>query len=317
MDNMLGRLLSSFGVSGHEDDVRETIIEELKDIKCNIKEDKMGNLIVKLGEGLEKFMFCAHMDEIGLIVTYIEDSGYMRVGSIGDYNPAEIVHNFVRFENGVLGKVAAAKANPEIGDLFIDIGVKGREEVLKKVKEGDVASFLGDALEIGNHIISPGLNNRVGCYILLRLIKELKETDRELYFVFSSQAELGGRGARAASFAIEPDYCIVVDLEESGDAIGGKSNIKLGEGPAVLVMDRSLIIHHEVKERLEKASKEKNITMQYTSSNRISDGGAIHKEGIGVKTGVVAVPCRYNHTISEMVNVDDIEKTIELLKALI
>ncbi len=317
MDNMLNRLLSSFGASGHEEEVRKVIIDELKDVKCELKEDKMGNLIVKIGEGSEKLMLCAHMDEIGLIATFIEDNGFIRVGSIGDFNTAEVIHNLVKFENGTIGKVAAAKSNPEIGDLYIDIGTSSREAALKKVREGDVACFLGDAVQLGEYIISPGLDNRVGCYILLRLIKELKETDKELYFVFSSQAELGGRGARAASFAVEPDSCIVVDLEEAGDCIGGKGNIKLGSGPILTVMDRSLIMHHEIKERLETAAKEKNIAVQYASVSRITDGGAIHKEKSGVKTGVVSVPCRYNHSISEMVCSEDIEKAVELLKALI
>ncbi len=317
MDSMIKRLLSSFGVSGHEDEVRKIIIDELKESTCEIKEDKMGNLIVKLGEGAEKLMLCSHMDEIGLIITFIEDNGFIRVGSVGDFNTADVVHNIIRFENGVLGKVGAAKANPEIGDLYIDIGVSSREEALKKVREGDVACFLGDAVEIENKLISPGLDNRVGCYILLRLIKDLKKTDKELYFVFSSQAELGGRGARAASFAIEPDSCIVVDLEEAGDSIGGKGTIKLGKGPVLTVMDRSLIMHHEIKDRLETAAAEKNIAIQYASVSRITDGGAIHKEKSGVKTGVLCVPCRYNHSISEMVCVEDIEKTIELLKELL
>lgn len=317
MDNMLRKLLSSFGVSGHEDEVRSVIIDELKDVKCDIKEDKMGNLIVKLGKGSEKLMLCAHMDEIGLIATYIEDNGLVRVGSIGDFNTADVVHNIIKFENGTLGKAAAAKANPEIADLYIDIGVKSREEALRKIGEGDVACFLGDAVELENNIISPGLDNRVGCYVLLRLIKEFKGTDKELYFVFSSQAELGGRGARAASFAVEPEYCIVIDLEEAGDRIGGHGNIKLGSGPVLTVMDISLIMHHEIKEKLENAAKEKNVTIQYASVSRITDGGAIHKEKGGVKTGVLSIPCRYNHSISEMVCVDDIENTVEILKNLI
>lgn len=316
MDSTLSRLLLSFGVSGHETNVRETIINELKGINCKIKEDKMGNLIVKIGEGAEKFMFCAHMDEIGLIASYIEDNGFIRVGNIGDFNANDVVHNFIKFENGVIGKIAATKDNPEIDDLFIDIGVKNREEALNKVQEGDVAAFLKNTIEIDNNIIGCGLDDRVGCYILIRLIKEIKETDKELYFVFSSQAELGGRGARAASFEIEPDYSIVVDLEESSDIIGGKGNIKIGEGPVLTVMDRSLIMHHEIKEKLENAAKNNNISIQYTASKRFTDGGTIHKEKCGVKTGVVSIPCRYNHSVSEMVSIEDIENTIKLLKGL-
>ncbi|MFL0248659.1 M42 family peptidase [Candidatus Clostridium stratigraminis] len=317
MDNMLERLITSFGVSGHEDKVREVILDELKDCNCDVREDKLGNLIVKIGEGQEKIMFCSHMDQIGLIATYVEDNGFIRVGSLGDFNCLDIVHNLIKFENGTVGKIVAAKDNPEIGDLFVDIGKSTREEAVKLVKEGEVAGFIGHTVEIDDKLLSSGLDNRVGCYILLRLIKEIKKVNREAYFVFSSQAELGGRGARAASFAIEPDYCIVVDLEAAGDYIGGKGNIKLGKGPIVTVIDKGLIMHHEVKEIIEKTASEKNIELQYALSDRLSDGGTIHKEKTGVKTGVISVPCRYNHTISEMVNLEDIEKTIELLKGLI
>lgn len=315
MDTVLNKFLSAFGVSGHEEEVRKVIIEELNDIECHMEEDKMGNLIVKLGEGNEKLMFCAHMDEIGLIATYIEDNGFIRVGSVGDFKPSDVVHSFVKFENGTIGKVGTTKQNPEIGDLFVDIGITEREEALKRLKEGATACFLGDAVEIEDKIIAPGLNNRVGCYILLRLIKELKGSSKELYFVFSAQAELGGRGARAAAFSIEPEYAVVVDLEESGDIVSPRNNIKIGNGPVLTVMDRSLIIHHEVKEMLQKAAEDKKIALQYAAVDRISDGGTIHKEGIGIKTGVLSVPCRYNHTTSEMVSMKDIENTIELLKA--
>lgn len=317
MDIMLEKLLTSFGVSGHEKEVRKAIIDELKDCKCDIREDKLGNLIVRIGNGQQKIMLCAHMDQIGVIATYVEDNGFIRVGSLGDFNCSDVVHNFVRFENGIIGKVAASKENPEIGDLFIDIGKASRDEVIKLVHEGEVACFIGHAAAIDNRVVSPGLDNRVGCYILLRIIKEIKELNSEVYFVFSTQAELGGRGARAASFSIEPDYCYVVDLEAAGDFIGGKGNIKLGKGPIVTVIDKSLIIHHEIKEFIENAAKEKNIELQYALSDRLSDGGAIHKEKTGVKTGVISVACRYNHSVSEMVSLEDVEKTIELLKGLL
>jgi tetrahedral aminopeptidase len=317
MDIMLERLLSSFGVSGHEKEVRKVILDELKDDNCEIREDKLGNLIVKIGEGKQKLMICAHMDQIGIIATYVEDNGFIRVGSLGDFKCSDIVHNFVRFENGIIGKVGTSKDNPEIGDLFIDIGKESREEVIKLVHEGEVACFIGHAVTLDNRLLGPGLDNRIGCYILLRIIKEIKKVNSEIYFVFSSQAELGGRGARAASFAIEPEYCIVIDLEAAGDYIGGKGNIKLGKGPIVTVIDKGLIMHHEIKELVENAAKENNIELQYALSYRISDGGSIHKEKTGVKTGVISVPCRYNHSISEMVCLEDVEKTIELLKGLL
>lgn len=317
MDRLLEKLLAAFGVSGHESEIREVIKEELKEVNCHLSEDKMGNLIVKVGAGDTKLMFCAHMDQLGLIATYIEDNGFVRVGSIGDFQCSEVVHNYVRFENGTMGKVGAVKDNPEIGDLFVDIGAGTRDEALKKIKEGAVACFIGNFVEIGNRIVGAGLDNRIGCYILLKLIKGAVHADKELHFVFSSQAELGGRGARAAAFSIEPDYCVVVDLETAGDYPEGKGNIKLGNGPVVTVMDKGVILHHEIKDMLESSAEKNNISIQYAISERLSDGGTIHKEKIGIKTGVVSVPCRYNHTISEMVSMGDVDSTIAFLQGLL
>ncbi len=317
MDIMLEKLVSAFGVSGHEEEVREVIKEELKHVKCNITEDKMGNLIVKLGEGAEKIMFCAHMDEIGLIATYIEDNGFVRVSNIGEIHASEIVHNFVVFENGVMGKVAAAKSEPKVEDLFIDLGVSSREEALKKVKEGETACLLCDGMEIDDKIMSPCLDDRIGCYILLRMIKEIKETNCELYFVFSTQEELGGRGARAAAYTIEPDYCIVLDTQGTGDYIGAEGNLELGKGPVIKIKDRTLIMHHEIKEMLEIAAKRAEVKIQYGISKGSTDGGNIHKEKGGIKTGVVSIPCRYPHSISEMVSMKDVEDAIRILKEII
>jgi putative aminopeptidase FrvX len=317
MDNLLERLCKSFGVSGSEEAVREIIKEELKDICCETKEDKMGNLIVKMGEGQEKIMFSSHMDQIGVIVTYIEDSGIARIGNIGTLKAEEIVHNFVKFENGTIGKIASSKDNPSMADLYIDFGLTSREEVLKKVREGDTAAFESPYLNIGNNVVSPSLNNRVGCYILLKLIKEIKTNTRETYFVFSTQQELGGRGARAAAYAIKPNYCIVVDLEGSGDVPGANGELKLGKGPAISIMNRTLIIHHEIKAMLENAAKKSEVELQYAISTEDTDGGHIHKEVGGIKTGVFSVPCRYLHSVSEMVCLGDVEDAIKVLTKLV
>jgi putative aminopeptidase FrvX len=317
MDIMLEKLVSAFGVSGHEEEVRQVIREELKDVNCDIKEDKMGNLIVKIGKGAEKVMLCAHMDEIGLIATYIEEKGFVRVSNIGEIRASEIVHNFVVFQNGAMGKVASAKSDPKVEDLFIDLGVTSREEALKIVKEGETACLLCDGMEIEDKIMSPSLDNRIGCYILLKTIKEIKETNSELYFVFSTQGELGGRGARAAAYSIEPNYCIVLDTQESGDYIGGEGNLELGKGPIIKIKDANLIMHHEIKEMLDMAAQRAEIKVQYGVAKDSTDGGNIHKERGGIRTGVISIPCRYNHSISEMISMKDVEDTIRLLKEII
>lgn len=313
MDKLLNNLVNAFGVSGSEEDVRNIIKEELKDIQCIIGEDKLGNLIVKLGEGHEKMMFCAHMDTMGFMTSFIEDNGLIRVEKIGEVNSSDVAHNIIKFKNGTVGKLFLNKEQ-----LFIDIGVNTREDVLKLVSEGDTACLVGSCLNMGEeNIISANLDNRVGCYILLRLIKELKNINKEVYFLFSTQNELGGRGARAAAHTIKPDYCIVVDLEEAGDVREEKNNIKLGNGPIIKVMDRTLIMHEDIKKMIEESAQKLKLKVQYVVSNSKSDGGTIHKEGLGIKTGEVSVPCRYRHCSSEMVNTKDIEDSIKLLKELV
>lgn len=316
MEKIFDRLINAYGVSGNEECVRNVIKEELKDVNCIIKEDKMGNLIVKIGQGKEKIMFCSHMDQIGLIVTYIEDSGLVRVSGIGDFKPEDVINNFVRFKNGTVGKLGVFK-----GEMFVDVGMKGREKVLEHVKEGDTACFVGPYLEIENNIvIGPALDNRTGCYILIRVIKEIvsrKNYDKELYFVFSSQEELGSRGSRAAAYMINPDFCIIVDDESTGDTIGGEGSIKLGEGPVIKIMDKTLIISSAVKGILQNAAKKANVNIQYAVTSGNSDGGTIHKERGGIRTGELSIPCRYKHSTSEMVSMEDVEKAIKLLTEII
>ena len=317
MDCLLNKLVTAYGVSGREEAVRQVIREELLEVNCHIREDKMGNIIVKLGAGEEKIMFCAHMDQIGVIVTYIENSGIVRVGSVGDFKLVDMIHNFVEFSNGTVGKLCASKENPTIEDMYIDLGLNSREEVLKLVKEGDTARFIMAYNTLGGKEIGPNFDDRIGCYVLLRMIKEFKESSKEVYFVFSTQKELGGRGARAAAYAIEPDYCIVVDVEGTGDVPGGQGSLKLGEGPVVSIINKTLILDHEVKEMLDKAAEGAEIKLQYSISTENTDGGLIHKEVGGIKTGVVSIPCRYLHTVSEMISMDDVEKTIKVLNNLL
>lgn len=314
MENLINsnKLFSLFGVSGHEEEVANFIKEELKDISFEILNDKLGNIIVKAGEGKEKLMLCAHMDTIGVIATFIEENGFVRVGALGDYELENFKHNLVVFKNGLTGRLSGKKDN-----FFLDLGFKSREEVIEHIKEGDTAVFKSPNVELNHFIMGANLDDRIGCFILLQLIKETKDFNKEVYFVFSTQNKLGFRGARAAAYSIKPDYCIVVDLEESSDYIGGDSIFKLGEGPILKVMDKNLILHHQVRELLEEEAKKLKIQLQYGVSNTFSDGGAIHKEGIGIKTGVLGIPCRYNQTLNEMVSLTDIEETIKLLKSVI
>ena len=318
----MDELLKSFGVSSKEDNMRSLIKKELQKIKheekinIEINEDTMGNLIAKLGEGKEKVMICTHMDNAGVMVTSIESSGFVRISTVGNLKPEKLVRSFVRFENGALGRVDALKDKPSRDDLFIDLGVSDKEAAYKKVKEGDAAEIVGKGFMSDGKMVASNLHSKLGCYTLLQVIrgiKDVKNPNKELYFVFTSQMEAGFRGARAAASEIKPNIAVVLDSLEAEDYIGGNNIIKLDGGPIICIYDNSLVIHNEVKKIIEKAADKLKITLQYSVGNERNEGGLIHKEAGGIKTGMVGLPCRYINTPGEMMSLKDIEDAVNLI----
>lgn len=308
MDKLLKDIIEVFGVSGHENQVSQFIKQELKDTKCEIKEDKLGNIIVKKGSGEKKVMISANMDVKGLITYCVEENGKVRVHNLGDIEAGEVVNKFVEFESGISGEVLSnAKEKHEFRDLYVDLGFKTREAALKYVKEGDTACFKGNTYEEDNNIISPNLSNRIGCYIMLKLISDACDYNKEVYFVFSTQGELEARGARAAAFDVKPNICLAVNTEN-------EKYIKLGKGPAIITMQKGLIMHSDVKELLLGEAEKMEIDVQLCVSNEMSDGSTVHKEVTGIPSGTVAVPCNNKGTLKEIINLEDVQKTIDLIR---
>lgn len=314
MDKTLEKLLLSFGVSGHEQGVKDLLIEELKGIDCAVKEDKMGNLIVRAGKSGQRIMFVAHMDCMGLMVTNIEDNGLVQATKIGEYKAEELSHAYIKFENGTLG--ISGECSKDGNSIYIDLGVSSKEEAQKKVTEGDVATFVGPILDLKDYVVSPNLHNRVSCYIMLQLVKEAVNSSKELYFVFSTQGEVSGRGARAAAFLIDPTYCLVLDAASSTDKALGDRKINLSKGPVVSIMDKNLITNKEVLDMILEASNESKVSVQRTITDCETEAGSIQKEKYGVKVGTILMPVRYKNTMSEMVSLKDIEETTTLLTKL-
>lgn len=308
MDKLLKDIVEVFGVSGHENKAAELIKQQLEDIKCEIKEDKLGNVIVKRGSGEKKVMISANMDVKGLIAYYIEEDGKVRIHNLGDIEAESVVNKTVEFESGIAGEVVSeVKKNHEFRDLYVDLGFKIRKAALEYVKEGNAACFKGNTYEEGDNIVSPNLNNRIGCYIMLNLIKNICDSDKELYFVFSAQGQLEARGARAAAFDIKPDLCFALGTEN-------EKYVKVGEGPVIVTMQKGLIMHSDIKELLVNTAEEMDIKIQLCVSDEISDGSTVHKELGGIPTGTLAVACQNRGTIRETVNIKDIQKTIDLIK---
>lgn len=322
MLNTLVDLVSAFGPSGSEKGV-SAAIEKVARLYCDeVTRDVMGNLIChKKGTG-PKVMFAAHMDSIGLVATHLDEKGFVHVGAIGGVNPLTVLYAQVRFANGTSGLVCAdAGADPsklKISDLCIDIGACSREEAERLVRIGDVAVFNTRTVDAGNRMISPYMDNRVSCLVLLMAMEKLNKTENDLYFVFTTQEEVGLRGAKTSAWSIDPDYGIAVDVTISDDAPGSKhlASSVFGGGAAVKVMDSSVICHPQVVDQLMKLAEEKGIKAQLdVIRSGGTDAGAIHMTRGGVYAGGISIPCRYIHSPVEMVDKSDVKACAELVAA--
>ena len=320
--NTLRTLCTTFGPSGQEKEIASVIAALAAPYVDEISRDVLGNLIVhKKGSG-PKVMFAAHMDSIGLMVTHITDEGFLRVGKLGGISPRDMLGIPVRFQNGVMGMVyeddELGDVKREMGHLFIDIGAKNAEEARERVQVGDAAVFAAFTNQSGHALISPYLDNRVSCLALLWAMELLEETDNDLYFVFTTQEEVGTRGAQTAAYAIDSDYAVIADVTIADDLPGSKHTCssKCGGGAAIKVMDSLVICHPEMVDMLKKLAEEKQIPFQMdVISGGGTDGGPIHKSRAGVFTGGVSVPCRNTHCPQEVAYAEDVEAVARLLAA--
>ena len=322
MMNTLVDLVSAFGPAGLEKKVANTVEKFAAQYCDEVTRDVMGNLIChKKGPG-PKVMFAAHMDSIGLVATHIEEKGFIRVGAIGGVSPKAVLYTPVRFENGTCGLVSADVgadvSGLKVSDLFIDIGASSREEAERLVRIGDVAVYNTKTVDAGSRMISPYMDNRVSCLVLLMAMEKISKSENDLYFVFTSQEEVGLRGARTAAWSIDPDYGIAVDVTVSDDEPGSKHTASsvFGGGAAVKVMDASVICHPQMVEKLMNLAAEKGIKAQRDVIRAGgTDAGAIHLTRSGVYSGGISIPCRYIHTPTEMVDKGDVKACADLVAA--
>jgi putative aminopeptidase FrvX len=321
--DLLKKLTQCFGPSGNEEEIREFIKNEIKNNVDDIKTDALGNLIArKKGPG-KRIMFAAHMDEIGLIATFIDKNGFIRFSAIGGIMPFRILYQKVSFKNGTVGIVSYEEKLEKIADLtlekmYIDIGAKSREQAEEKVNIGDAACFMKNFNIEFDTVSSKALDNRIGCYILIETIKSLTDNHNDLYFVFTVQEELGLRGAGTSAYSINPDYAIAVDITGTGDTPESKLlALELGKGPAIKVKDSSIIAHPVIKNLMIEEAKNNNLPYQLEVLEQGgTDSGAIHITRGGVPSGVLSIPIRYIHTSVEKADINDIKAGVKLLTAI-
>jgi tetrahedral aminopeptidase len=320
--NTLKTLLSAYGPTGNEHAVAEAVKSLLADHTDSLRTDVMGNLIVeKFGTDTngKRIMISAHMDHIGLIVTSIEKEGFLRVSNVGGVSMDMSKTRHVVFENGVEGVVvcqpAPAGETPDLRHLFIDIGAEDREEAEKSVRVGDMAVYAPDFFPLGSHrMASPAMDDRCACALLVELLLYLESPANTVIGVFSSQEEVGTRGAHTAAYAIDPDIGLALDVTLWGDTPETKiPALSLGKGPAVKIMDRNMIATPLVRDALIKAAETAGIAVQReVLPYGGTDGGAIQHTRGGIPTGTLSIPCRYVHSACEVIDMRDMEGALKI-----
>ena len=321
------------GVPGKEDDVRNAIIKKIEG-KCEYHVDNLGNLIVfKKGKKTpkNKVLLTAHMDEVGFIVTHIEDNGYIRFSTCGGVDPRVVVSRTVTVGKdnkvGVIGtkalhmKSAAERDKTyEIKDLYIDIGAKDKEEAEKYVRLGDRAAFRTDFTEFGDGLVKcKALDDRAGCAILIDLIESFDEYD--MNYAFTVQEEVGCMGAVCVANSVAPDIAMAVETTTAGDIPGtsdDKISSRLKHGPVVYFKDRNTIYNNELYNLImDRAEKWK---IPHQSKNTITGSNetrVMQTAGAGAKVAAISTPCRYLHSASCTIAKEDLENTNKLIKKML
>ncbi len=320
MKELIKKLTEAYGPSGREAAVRDIIRAEIgKTGEARV--DAMGSLIVRRpGKGGRKVMLAAHMDEIGVVVTHVDQKGFLRFGNVGGVRPMPLLGTRVQFASGATGVIGMEKledANkvPGMDKFFIDVGADG--STAPAVKVGDIACFSRPFEELGGRLVAKAMDDRIGCAILVQLLKELKKSPHDIFFVFTVQEEVGLRGAATSAFGVEPDLALAVDITMTGDTPEcAPMSVRLGGGPAIKVKDSGMIAHGGVKDWLVRTAEACTIPFQLeVLTGGSTDAMAMQTSRAGVPAGCVSIPTRYAHSPSEMIDYGDVRSTVKLLEA--
>jgi endoglucanase len=322
--DLIKKLTEAYGPSGSEETIREIIRNEVEPLADNVRVDALGNLIAykKGSGGGKRVMLAAHMDEIGLIVSYVDEKGFLRVQTIGGVDVMTLVGSRVQFADGIVGVIAPEKRaefrkNPDLSKLFVDIGATSHEQA--KDRLGQAVGFVRPFADLGDRVAAKALDDRIGCVVLIETLRSLTATPHEVFFVFSVQEEVGLRGATTSAYGLEPELGIAVDITVAADTPEApKMAMKLGEGPCIKVADGRMISHPGVKDLLVETAEAGNIPYQLeVLSMGGTDAAAIQLSRSGVPAGCVSIACRYFHTPSEMVDIEDVDNAVRLLVAVL
>ncbi len=318
MKDLIKRLTECYGPSGNESAVRDLIREEIKAAGALKKKgaelvtDPLGSLILHFpGKGGGKrVMLAAHMDEIGIVVTYVDDKGFLRFGNVGGVRPLHLMGGRVAFAGGEIGVIGLEKLEengkiPSLDKFYIDVGAGGRDSC--RIRIGDTACFVRSFEDFGERLAAKAMDDRAGCAVLLHSLRELAGSPHDIYFVFTVQEEVGLRGATTSGYGVDPEIALAVDVTLTGDTPEcPHMAVSLGAGPAIKVKDGGMLSHPGVKNWLVRTAEGGSIPYQLeVLEGGTTDARAIQTSRGGVPTGCVSIPCRYVHSPSEMIDYND------------
>lgn len=328
---LLERLCQAPGIASRERAVRAVVEEALRPLVDNVAVDTLGNLIATRSGHGPRIMLAAHMDEIGFLVKYIDDKGFIRIQPVGGFDPRVLVAQRVIVHRragerlpGVLQPGAKPvhlmqpgdKKELKLEDLFVDTG-EAAELVRDSVSVGDMITLDRPTTRMGNAVVSKALDDRLGLYVMIEALRAATAGDDHVVAVATTQEEVGLRGAQTSAFDVEPDIAIALDVTLAGDIPGTPPETavtRLGEGAGIKVFDSSQLSHPAIIESLRSLAEQEGIPYQLEVLPRGgNDGGAIQRSRSGVYAGTISIPCRYVHTVNEMSNVSDIEASVTLL----
>lgn len=335
---MLKALTDANGISGFEKEARDVMRSYITPYADSVETDNLGSLIArKIGtEGGPKIMIAGHLDEIGFMVTTIDDKGFLRFQTIGGWWGQVMLAQRVTVMtstgniSGVIGSKPphvltpeARKKPVEIKDMFIDVGASSKEEALEfGIKPGDAIVPVCEFTVMKNEklLMAKAWDNRIGCAIAIDVLKQLQNEEHPnvVYGVGTVQEEVGLRGAKTSAYAIQPDIGFGVDVGIGADTPGTKGEGTLGAGPQIILYDASMIGHKDLRDFVVQTADDAGIPYQYDSiAGGGTDSGAIHLTADGVPALSITIATRYIHTHAGILHRDDYENTVKLLVEII
>lgn len=329
--DLLTRLCETPGAPGREERIRDVVRTELEPVADSLEQDPLGSLIARrAGGGGPRLMLAAHMDEIGFMVTHVEDGGFLRLIPLGGFDPKTLTAQRVIVHGredllGVLGGKAVhlmtdeeKKRAPKLEDYYVDVGLPA-DRVKELVRPGDVVTRERALARLGDLVTCKSLDNRAGLYVMIQAMKALGDHECEVVAVASVQEEVGLRGARVATARIRPQVGLAIDITLANDGPGIKPHERVttvGGGAAVKVYDGGTIVPRAIVDHLLAVGEERGIATQLeVLPSGSTDTREVALSGDGAPAGCVSIPTRYVHQVVESCHPDDLDAAVDLVVA--